>query len=65
MASALPTAANDAGSASGTSRRETRVVAGPAAAPSGAASANTALSRARGIGSRFRAPQSAPMEKFR
>ena len=63
LAATLPPAANDPGSLPATARPGTRLVAGPAAAP--VAAANSSLSRARGIGSRFRAPQSASMEKFR
>ena len=52
-----PLAANDTGPA-GTTARESRIVAAAAAsaAASSPASANASLSRARGIGSRFRAP---------
>ena len=64
-----PLAANDTGHA-GSTARETRIVAAAAsAAASSPASANASLSRARGIGSRFRAPAHArlarSMEKSR
>jgi len=52
-ASAAPLAANDAGPAGASTRRETTIIAGAVSSP-GAQSA--AASRTRGIGSRFRAP---------
>jgi type IV secretion system protein VirB6 len=65
----LPSAANDIAGAEGSVRRETHIVSGtPAAAASGGGQA--AVSRARGIGSRFRSapPKTGltrPTEKFR
>jgi type IV secretion system protein VirB6 len=65
---ALPSAANDSAGAEGSIRRETHVVSGTPAAASGTGQA--AVSRVRGIGSRFRsAPHKTglarPTEKFR
>ena len=65
---AAPLAANDAGPAVASTRRETTIVAG--AMGSTGAQPSAAASRARGIGSRFRAPVSTgkpprPMEKTR
>jgi len=57
-----PAAANDRGPA-GAPGRETRVVAGAIAGSAQAAASS--LPRARGIGSRFRAPQHRTMEKFK
>jgi len=64
---AAPLAANDPGPAVASTRRETTIIAGAASASGGQP---TSISRARGIGSRFRAPASTgtsarPMEKSR
>ena len=63
LAGTLPPAANDLGGSVGAGRRETHVLTGAAAAAN--ATANASLSRARGIGSRFRAPSHRLTEKFR
>ncbi len=59
-------AANDSGAPGAGALRETRIVTATAAA-SAAVQPNSPISRARGIGSRFRAPSPAgkPMEKLR
>jgi type IV secretion system protein VirB6 len=62
LARAAPAAANDTAPAGASPHRAAQVAAGAAA--SAGASANASLSRARGIGSRFRAPPSR-MEKFK
>jgi len=64
----LPSAANDSAGAEGSVRRETHVVSGASSAASGGGHAT--VSRARGIGSRFRSAPSKtgparPTEKFR
>jgi len=64
LARAAPAAANDAGSAGG-ARRETRVVNSVATAAAGSAAGNSPVSRARGIGSRFRAAPARSLEKFK
>jgi type IV secretion system protein VirB6 len=70
MGPSAPTAANDTGPATASSR-ETRIIAAASAsaAHSPVADANASLSRTRGIGSRFRAPANTrlarSMEKFR
>jgi type IV secretion system protein VirB6 len=57
-------AANDAGrTGTGSTRRETRIIGGGVVAP--APGADFQPSRARGIGSRFRAPPARSMEKFK
>ena len=66
-AAAAPLAANDAGPVVASTRRETTIIAGAASASGGQP---TSVSRARGIGSRFRAPvttgtSARPMEKSR
>jgi type IV secretion system protein VirB6 len=58
----VPVAANDSAGSAPTARRETRVVT-TSAVP--AAAGPVAPSRARGIGSRFRAPQASSLEKIR
>jgi type IV secretion system protein VirB6 len=58
LASPALAPANDVGSSGGSIRRETRVLDGSAAAAAG--SAGIPLSRARGIGSRFRAAPARP-----
>jgi type IV secretion system protein VirB6 len=62
LAQAAPVAANDAGPATASGRREATIVTG-AAASSGAS--NAPLSRTRGVGSRFRAPPARSLEKTR
>lgn len=64
MARSAPVAANDAAPAAGATRRETQVIAG-AAASQAATAGGQPVSRARGIGSRFRAAPARPMEKFK
>jgi type IV secretion system protein VirB6 len=69
LARAAPAAANDAGPAGGPGRRDSKVVAG-AFTPGAAQSTSSPLSRARGIGSRFRAPAqktatARPLEKLK
>ncbi len=63
LARGAPAAANDAGPAGASGRRETKV-AGVATASSGSATGHSPLSRARGIGSRFRAAPARSLEKF-
>jgi type IV secretion system protein VirB6 len=60
----LPSAANDIAGADGAARRETRIVSG-ATAPAAADGGNHSLSRARGIGSRFRAAPARSTEKLK
>jgi type IV secretion system protein VirB6 len=62
-----PLAANDAGAGEGAGERRIKVAAtgAPAAAAAAAAAGATPLSRARGIGSRFRAAPARSMEKFK
>ena len=60
-ATGAPVAANDAGPTSAPGRRDTRLVASAA----GQAAAAPSPSRARGIGSRFRAASARPTEKFK
>ena len=59
----MPPAANDPGPAGTAGRRETHLVGG--VAMGSAQPATSSLSRTRGIGSRFRAPQHRMMEKFK
>jgi len=59
-----PAAANDAGSPGSAPRREAQIIGAAASQASGGMAANSSLSRARGIGSRFRAPARST-EKFR
>lgn len=56
--------ANDVGEAPAAAARETRIVAATASGGAQLAPLQSGASRARGIGSRFRAPTSRPMEKF-
>jgi type IV secretion system protein VirB6 len=65
LARAAPPAANDAGPAAGGMRRGAKVVAGAFASPGAASATSSPLSRARGIGSRFRAVPARSMEKFK
>ena len=65
LARAAPAAANDAGPIAGAGRRDSKVVAGAFATPGAAQSTSSPLSRARGIGSRFRAPAARPLEKLK
>lgn len=65
LARAAPAAANDVGPAAAGGRRETRVVGGPATSAGGSASSPSPVSRARGIGSRFRAAPARSLEKFK
>jgi len=64
VARAAPVAANDTAPAGGSSRREAQVISG-AAASQAASSAGQSPSRARGIGSRFRAAPARSTEKFK
>ena len=64
VARPAPRAANDTAPAGGSTRRETQVISGAVAANAAAASAQP-VSRARGIGSRFRAAPARSTEKFR
>ena len=65
LSRSAPAAANDAGTAGGGGgRRETRIVSSTVAAAAGSAS-NSGVSRARGIGSRFRAAPARSLEKFK
>jgi len=59
----VPPAANDPGPAGAAGRRETHLAGGVATAT--AQATNSSLSRARGIGSRFRAAPARSMEKFK
>lgn len=63
VARAAPMAANDTAPAGASTRRETQVISG-AMATQAAATGSQPLSRARGIGSRFRAPARST-EKFK
>jgi type IV secretion system protein VirB6 len=65
LARNAPSAANDTGPAGGGSRRETRVIGGAAGSAAGSAASHSAGSRARGIGSRFRAAPARSLEKFK
>jgi type IV secretion system protein VirB6 len=70
LARNAPAAANDAGQSGGGGRRETKVVGGATLSAGGSASGQPPLSRARGIGSRFRAAphksnQARSLEKFK
>jgi type IV secretion system protein VirB6 len=65
LARGAPAAANDAGPAGGTGRRDTKVVASVATASAGSVTGHSPLSRARGIGSRFRAAPARSLEKFK
>jgi type IV secretion system protein VirB6 len=60
---AMSPAANDQNGNAGGTRRETRFY--QSGSGNGSSSANAALSRARGIGSRFRATSNAKLEKFK
>ena len=60
-----PAAANDAGPGGGSRRRETKVVSSTTTAAAASAAAHPPLSRARGIGSRFRAAPARSLEKFK
>jgi len=60
-----PTAANDAGPADAPSRGRSRIAATAAPSFGAAASPSAPLSRARGIGSRFRAAPARSLEKMR
>jgi type IV secretion system protein VirB6 len=62
LASAAPAPANDPGAPATATKRVTRVVG--SASPSLVPQPN-AVSRVRGVGSRFRAPVARPMEKFK
>lgn len=63
VARTAPVPANDTAPAGASTRRETQIVSG-AVASQAAAGAGPSISRARGIGSRFRAP-ARPTEKFK
>jgi type IV secretion system protein VirB6 len=58
-----PLAANDSGAGARVTSRETRIIAGAGATGSGNPNETTALSRARGIGSRFKTAPARPTEK--
>lgn len=60
-----PTAANDAGPAETAGRRQSRIVAATAHSAGAPAPGTAPLSRARGIGSRFRPAPARSMEKLR
>jgi type IV secretion system protein VirB6 len=60
-----PTAANDAGPAPAAGRRQSRIVAATAHSAGAPAPGSAPLSRARGIGSRFRPAPARSMEKLR
>lgn len=60
-----PLAANDAGGSNGAGGHRVKVVATGAPTAEGVATGSAPLSRARGIGSRFRAPTARSMEKFK
>ena len=62
-AASTPLAANDSGAASRVTSRETRIIAGAGTTSSGNPNESTALSRARGIGSRFKTAPARPTEK--
>jgi type IV secretion system protein VirB6 len=63
--SAPTTAANDTGPAGSGGRRETKVIGGGGTSAAGSATSNSPVSRARGIGSRFRAAPARALEKFK
>lgn len=67
LSASTPVAANDMGSGAVGTGRETRIVSPGGATPAQAAasSANASLSRARGVGSRFRATPNRMPETFR
>jgi type IV secretion system protein VirB6 len=60
-----PLAANDAGAGEGGGERRIKIAATGAPAATGATAGAAPLSRARGIGSRFRAAPARSMEKFK
>ena len=66
LARSAPAAANDSGPASASGgRRETKVVGSVAMAAAGSTTTTSPMSRARGIGSRFRAARARSLEKFK
>jgi type IV secretion system protein VirB6 len=65
LARAAPAAANDPGPAGSGGRRETKVIGSVAMSADGSATSNSPVSRARGIGSRFRAAPARSLEKFK
>jgi type IV secretion system protein VirB6 len=65
LARSAPSAANDIGPAGSGTRRETRVIGGGVTSAAGSAASNSPVSRARGIGSRFRAAPARSLEKFK
>jgi type IV secretion system protein VirB6 len=58
-----PLAANDSGAGGRVTSRETRIIAGAGATAGASPNETTALSRARGIGSRFKTAPARPTEK--
>jgi type IV secretion system protein VirB6 len=64
LARAAPAAANDPGTAGGT-RRDTKVIGSVATSAVGTTTSTSPVSRARGIGSRFRAAPQKSLEKFK
>jgi type IV secretion system protein VirB6 len=65
LARSAPAAANDIGSAGGGTRRETKVIGSVATSAIATTTSNSPASRARGIGSRFRAAPARSLEKFK
>jgi type IV secretion system protein VirB6 len=65
LARSAPAAANDAGPAGSGGRRETKVIGSAAVSTGGSVTSSSPVSRARGIGSRFRAAPARSLEKFK
>lgn len=65
IARGAPAAANDTGSAGVGGRRETKVISSVATSHGDSSPSNSPVSRARGIGSRFRAAPARSVEKFK
>jgi type IV secretion system protein VirB6 len=63
VAANTPVPANDSGGSPGLGGRETRIITGPAATSPGGPAESTALSRSRGIGSRFKSAPARSSEK--
>ncbi len=65
LSRSAPAAANDTGAAGGGSRREPKVIGSVALSAGSSAPSTSPVSRARGIGSRFRAAPARSLEKFK